>query len=672
MNKKTILYLILAVVLSPQLINPSIADHIIAKPELKPAGSSAIDYKQSANSKLESFQNNIDEIKMTISAGGKARVIVQVKTDSDVKTASETSVIPIDSFLSSPEVSYHIISDGLSVNSRYDFIPFFAATVDANGLEMLLSHPDVISIEPDAVSKLYLSESVPKVIGQNNPWTTKYDGNNTWIAVLDSGVDINHEMFAGKQIIEACFTTDSSCPNGKNRQLGLGSSKPIDRHGTHVAGIAVGNYIPSQQLGGVAQNANLISIRVFNRDKQAYRSAVLAGLNYVYSIAATRRVAAANLSFGEEDHYSFETRPCDYSNQAIVAAMRALRLRRVAPVVAAEGDSFFVGQGEPYIQAMSFPACISHAVSVINAKKDYTYDHLKMGAKTHFVTMAAPGTNIRSAIPGNRYGLMTGASMAAPHVSGLFAILREHHPNATVAAMQNALDNSGRNTKRGDFFQVMWPKAKNALDNVGGHPDRVRIGFNQASALKRMQDYGEGDWSINPGSFHGGNGVAYSSGILSDYDYFYGYSFVHNLMLPRTHVNGTIAAKLRRISSSAEGSNCLDVKTDKVREFFHAGATTGYRLCYRNNGTAYVAGANCPSRSFAAIRPDDWNTLMATTGGKYIKFYINGSLFCQHADKTRIYGRPGVSFFDSLEQSTYLVDWFYTKVSGTNELHHEL
>ena len=632
-------------------------------------------HKNTVNdSAMQSKQRNITEISKSLAENGKVKVIIQIAVSSGINDPADTVVQRVKRFLSSPELLYHINSDGLSVTSRYDFIPFFAATVDANGLEMLRSHPDVISIEPDAVSKLYLSESVPKVIGQNNPWTIKYDGNNTWIAVLDSGVDINHEMFAGKKIIEACFTTDGSCPNGKNRQLGRGSSVPIDPHGTHVAGIAVGNYIPARRLGGVAHNANLISIRVFNRDKQAYRSSILAGLNYTYSLAATRYVAAANLSFGEKEHYSYHSRQCDYSNQSITAAMRALRLRRVAPVVAAEGTTFHVGQGEPGIDAMSFPACISHAISVINAQKDYSFDHLTMGASTYFVSMAAPGTKIYSAIPGNRYGVMTGASMAAPHVSGLFAILREYRPRATVAAIQNALDNSGRNIKLGNVINVMWPIGKNAVDNIGGHRDRVSIGFNTTSALKRMQDYSVGQWQINPGTFHGGNGVAYSHGELDFHDDAYGYSIGPSLTLPRTHVNGAIAVKLRRISVSDAvfGDNCLDVKTDGVRVYWGSDPFGGYSLCYQDSGTAYVRGANCPSKAFAAIKPFNWNTLLVTTGGKHIKFYINGSLFCQHEDKSKIYGRPGVTFFNSLAYSTYLVDWFYTKVSGINELYHEL
>ena len=165
-------------------------------------------------------QANLKEIDAALGSDGKTRVIVKIKASNEMKRLADNSDLTptkiVEAFLSSAEVLYQINSNGMSVSAQYDFIPFLTVEIDANGLQMLTMHPDVVSIEPDRANRMFLSESVPLVVGVSNPWTTKYDGNKSWVAVLDSGTDVSHPMFAGKQILEACYTTNASCPNGQN------------------------------------------------------------------------------------------------------------------------------------------------------------------------------------------------------------------------------------------------------------------------------------------------------------------------------------------------------------------------------------------------------------------------------------------------------------------------
>ena len=64
------------------------------------------------------------------------------------------------------------------------------------------------------------------------------------------------------------------------------------------------------------------------------------------------------------------------------------------------------------------------------------------------IRLLAPGTDIKSAVPGNKYALQTGTSMAAPHVAGAFAVLRQAKPTATVDELVEALRCSGKPINR--------------------------------------------------------------------------------------------------------------------------------------------------------------------------------------------------------------------------------
>ena len=84
-------------------------------------------------------------------------------------------------------------------------------------------------------------------------WAAGHTGAGQMVAILDTGVALGHAYFQGKIVEEACFSTSISaigafslCPNGQNTQLGNGAATPCSGvsncdHGTHVAGIAVGN-----------------------------------------------------------------------------------------------------------------------------------------------------------------------------------------------------------------------------------------------------------------------------------------------------------------------------------------------------------------------------------------------------------------------------------------------
>jgi subtilisin family serine protease len=331
---------------------------------------------------------------------------------------------------------------------RYQTVPYLALEVSASDLQALNSAgaaQDIVRVMDDAILRPVLAQSVPLVEG-DQAWATGYDGNGTTIAVLDTGVDGQHPFLSGKLIEEACYSStvagssQSFCPNGLNQQLGPGAAAPCSLadclHGTHVAGIAAGS---GAAFSGVAKGARIMGVQVFSLILSplncggtapcagAYSSDIIAGLERVYAVAAARQIVAVNLSLAGGAFAA----PCD--DQPYKPIIDNLRSIGVATVVATGNNGS--------TSNISAPACVSSAISVGSTDKNDVVSWFSNTAS--FMSLFAPGESILSSVPGGGYQVLSGTSMATPHVAGAWAVLRQAAPGAGVTAVLNALQQTG-------------------------------------------------------------------------------------------------------------------------------------------------------------------------------------------------------------------------------------
>jgi subtilisin family serine protease len=348
---------------------------------------------------------------------------------------------------------------------RYEYLPGLAMLVDKDTLENLRRNEMVKGIFENGRRKISLPQSVPLVFSNQN--SSPYSGGNTWtVAVLDTGIDKNHAFLATglgpKVVSEACYSSggyssaypeiDPLCPGNASSSTAANSALHCSgydgcEHGTHVAGIAAGR---GTTFNGVAKAGKIISVQVFTGIRDyfytnvcdtgfgdnclvAFDSDILKGLERIYALRNSHKIAAVNMSLGGGKFAGF----CNSENALITNAIINLKQAGIATVVASGNNG--------YPAATNFPACISHAVAV-GATSDTSPNRDKPTYYTNesaALDLYAPGSTIYSSIPGGSFTTMQGTSMAAPHVAGAWAVLKHANPEASVIEIENLLKSVG-------------------------------------------------------------------------------------------------------------------------------------------------------------------------------------------------------------------------------------
>src|SRR5438093_3925153 len=351
------------------------------------------------------------------------------------------------------------------VRRQFEDFPFIALQVGADGLRTLELLRGVVEVVEDQLNAPFLAESVP-LVQADQVWPggsagLALDGGGTVVAVLDTGVDKTHPFLGGKVVEEACFSTNdvnssatSVCPGSAESSFIEGSGMPCESfgcdHGTHVAGIAVGNGQDGAvaPFSGVAKGAKIMAVQIFIMISNsltcssfslpspcalAFTSDIMAGLQRVFNRRAALNFAAVNMSLGGG---RFDSN-CDVD--PLKPIIDSLRSADIATVVAAGNGGF--------TNALSSPACISSAVSVGSTEDGSlgtTADEVSSFSNSaSFLSLLAPGQWIDSSIPGGGFANFAGTSMATPHVAGAFAILKQATPTATVDQLLSALQGAG-------------------------------------------------------------------------------------------------------------------------------------------------------------------------------------------------------------------------------------
>ncbi|UCH42291.1 MAG: S8 family serine peptidase, partial [Dehalococcoidales bacterium] len=206
----------------------------------------------------------------------------------------------------------------------------------------------------------------------------------TMVAIVDTGIDSNHEELKGKVVAEVNFTSSST-------------TQDLNGHGTHIAGIVVSSSNNNLGVAGLAPEARLMNVKVADYNGICQADAVAKGI--IWAVDNGARVINISLELSQPS-LKLE-KAVDYAWASGVV------------VVAAAGN---YGGGQP-----AYPACYENCVAVAATRQDDTLAPLSNNGD--WVDVAAPGFNIYSTLPENSYGYKSGTSFATAYVSGLAALL---------------------------------------------------------------------------------------------------------------------------------------------------------------------------------------------------------------------------------------------------------
>ncbi len=399
--------------------------------------------------------NGINTLIEKAQSAGSVRVIVTLQQDKSTEPDAIASMSAEAILKSQASRVQTAVLNQLPVGSfvgeavRLPYTSQFVANISTEGLLSLQNQPSVVSIQEDKLSHPFLDQSVPYIFSGNN--SSLYSGKGFAIAILDTGVDKTHPFLSGKVIAEACYSTNlavqystSSCPAGIESSTAVNSGVSCNpsyrgcEHGTHVAGIAAG--YSSNGFHGVAKDADIIAIQVFslfsasqpacngNACVLSWTSDQILALQQVYELSEKMSIASVNLSLGAGSVQEY----CDFDPRK--QSIDLLKSAGIATVISSGNNG--------YIDAVSSPGCISTAITVgaINNNQDTPAFFSNSGRQ---LDVYAPGVAINSSLPGGGFRSLSGTSMAAPHVSGAWAVLREEAPLASVDRIESILKNTG-------------------------------------------------------------------------------------------------------------------------------------------------------------------------------------------------------------------------------------
>ncbi len=270
--------------------------------------------------------------------------------------------------------------------------------------------PYVTSVAPDIrVSGAYLSNDpylldpvasyAPRAIGLPDAWDQSRGAEEIVVAVLDSGLALDHPEFAGRIKPGWDFVNDDETPEDEHG------------HGTHVAGIIAAAIDNRAGIAGVCPNCSIMPVKVLDKTNSGSWAWIAEGIKYAVDNGAD----VVNLSLGSE--YLWEE-----GNGWIQYA-----LERGVVVVAAAGN---YGRNVQF-----YPAAYEGVLGVAATTRDST--RWSLSNYGDYIDFAAPGQQVFSTHPDmtNYYGgytYMTGTSMAAPHVAGLAGLLLSQNPARTA------------------------------------------------------------------------------------------------------------------------------------------------------------------------------------------------------------------------------------------------
>lgn len=297
-------------------------------------------------------------------------------------------------------------------------------------------------------------------INAESAWAIETGKKGIVIGIIDTGVDYGHQDLADNMWKNGLEIPGNGKDDDNNGYIddvyGINAIKkdgnPMDDHlhGTHVAGIIGAKANNQIGISGVVQVVDMAACKFLSSAGLGSVSDAITCMDYFAALKSRAQnpvnIVATNNSWGG-----------GAKSKAMFDAIKAHEQLGILFVAAAGNQA----SNNDVVESYPSNYKVSNLIAVAATdSSDRIAPFSNYGKKT--VHVAAPGSKILSTLPNNKYGELSGTSMAAPHVSGLIALIASHFPELPGPAIKNLILAGGQKTNAADSTTIAGRRIRGA------------------------------------------------------------------------------------------------------------------------------------------------------------------------------------------------------------------
>jgi subtilisin family serine protease len=335
-----------------------------------------------------------------------------------------------------------VLNNSEEVDHQFKTVPAVSATLEEKDIQQLEQNPNIAYIEDNITFRLAeggmqvlddvraaqtTGDSIAvspeesqwdlQAVQAPAAWNEGHTGKGIKVAVIDSGISAHPDLAIAGGVSTVGYTESYEDDNG---------------HGTHVAG-TIGAMRDGSGMVGVAPDVSLYAVKAMDNNGEGTLQDILEAIDW----SIVNNMDIINLSLGTDtDSDIFHSIVDKADEQGII-------------IVGASGNS---GTPDGSGNTVEYPAKYSSVIAV--SAVDSSKSRASFSSTGEEVEFAAPGVDIVSTFPDGRYAVGSGTSMAAPHVAGLFALLKEKYPGETNGQLHEEMINYAEDL--GDAGKDPW------------------------------------------------------------------------------------------------------------------------------------------------------------------------------------------------------------------------
>ena len=375
----------------------------------------------------------------------------------------------------------------------------------SNALSVELSRDSLAIVQNDARIKSvilnkklnFVLDTSTTLINATKTWKQELQGMNLTgsgetVCVIDSGIAYNHSAFGSCTRAQFVAGTCRKVIGGED--LKNDDNDPYDDqgHGTHVSGIIASE---NSTYRGVAPGAKLVAMKVCDNSGggNCEIADIITAMEWCTANRTRFNISVISLSLGTTDLFWTH---CDQNASEVLLknAVDAAVAQNIS-VVAASGNS-------GSFSAIVSPACLFNATAVGSSTDG---DALSSFSNRNNITdLVAPGSTITSTVPSDGcilcdssgFATLSGTSMATPHVSGMFALMRQWYrlekgQVPLPSSIQNILNDTGRQISDSGASNLMFsrPNVLAAIESVDNRSPVLNVTFPANNSIRNPSTF---------------------------------------------------------------------------------------------------------------------------------------------------------------------------------------